>query len=266
MFTRTFRAFAVAFGVIAPGAAVASHPALGAGQQMYAAGDAEGAFQQWQFAAAYGDADAQWLVGNMLLTGEGLEEPDPSLAVDYYQMAANQGHLEAMLSLATCYRTGQGVAVNYDVAVRLLYDVAEAGHGIAMLDLADIFNGEDETEELVTYSPEFAYSWYRLAARQGIVIAQIKVGQMLLEGIGTPEDKLLGMVWLAAARTQAQSKEELPLSRRAFPLDRVVETDENGRTLRQIAIDTYTDYAKRTPAAVVDEAELALTEWEPDRF
>lgn len=268
MSMRIFRAAALAVlmslaGLAGP--AGAEHSAMGPGKRLYTEGDYEGAFLQFELAAEDGDPQGQWYTGNMYLAGEGIAAADAAEAARFYELAAGQGYAEAMISLAALYRTGRGVEKDMGKAIDWLYRAAALDHPIAMFDLAEIFSSDADG---VSRSDSFAFDWYRLAARQGIVLAQLKTGQMLINGIGTEADQLKGMVWLTVARLQAEAAKdkELLMSYRAFPLDAPVATDAEGKTLRQLTIEIYDTYARTLPASTVDDAERMVPAMDPASF
>ena len=47
-----------------------------------------------------------------------------------------------------------------------------------------------------------AVKWYRLAAAQGNISAQVNLGSMYYEGEGVPEDLIRAHIWLNIAATQ----------------------------------------------------------------
>ena len=55
-----------------------------------------------------GNADAQCNLGRCYESGQGVEK-DLKKAVQYYKLAANQGHLFAQNNLALCFEKGVGV-------------------------------------------------------------------------------------------------------------------------------------------------------------
>ncbi|MFW6027867.1 MAG: tetratricopeptide repeat protein, partial [bacterium] len=190
----------------------------------------------------------------------------PETAAFYYRKSAEQGHLEAQVSLATLYRTGQGVKRNFAEAAKWLYKAAEAGHPVAQFDLGEIFyNGEDGE---VSPNHAHAFEWYRLAARSGVALAQFRLAQMYLGGVGTRRDRKLGLLWLTVARNQAAAppEEELYWSRRVMPLDRSAETDKARRTLRRIILETYDSRLSAFTPEEVDEAEKAAGDWNPGKY
>ena len=62
-------------------------------------------------AAVQGDADAQYNLGVMYDTGEGVPENDVE-AVNWYRKAAEQGHASAQFNLGVMYANGAGVPEN----------------------------------------------------------------------------------------------------------------------------------------------------------
>ncbi|ULA68362.1 MAG: conserved exported protein of unknown function [Nitrospira sp.] len=64
--------------------------------------------QQLQALAGQGDANAQWMLGQALLTGN-LGTIDEAEAVRWLQLAADQGHALAQRDMGMLYEQGQGV-------------------------------------------------------------------------------------------------------------------------------------------------------------
>ena len=63
---------------------------------------------QLQALAGQGDANAQWMLGQALLTGN-LGTTDEAEAVRWLQLAADQGHALAQRDMGMLYEQGQGV-------------------------------------------------------------------------------------------------------------------------------------------------------------
>ena len=230
-------------------------------QKAYASGDFVQAFEEWKRLADQGQADSQRLVGNMFLNGTGVEA-DIDQAIAYYQMAADQDDVEALITLANLFRQGGPVQTNYKQAVDMLYRAAETGHPVAQFDLAEIyFYGEGGVQP----AQDHALQWYRLSARSGVLLAQFKLGQMLLEGVGGPKDKLTGMMWLELATQTIASDIRLPVSDRVFSPETAVETDEDKRTLGQIIQETRAAYAEKLPQQIVLQAKQLALNYDPAR-
>jgi TPR repeat protein len=93
-------------------------------------------------------------------------------AANYYRMAADQGHIAAMFSMAAMYETGEGVAQNYEEAFR----------------------------------------WYRLAAGQGHPSSQNNLGLMYESGLGVAVNPLRAYAWLRLASLLATGEERVRFS------------------------------------------------------
>lgn len=264
MSLKSFRPLTLAitlFGVVS-----VSGSALGSfdqAEKAYSTGDLETAYREWHRAASEGDAMAQFLVGNMLAAGEGVEA-DMESANDFYLLAARQGHVEAQIYLATNYRLGQGVDQDYGEAAKWLYKAAEKAHPVAQMDLGDMFLYGDE-EAGFRAQPYHALQWYRLAGQSGIRLAQFKVAQIYLNGGVVPRDEILGFAWLERVY-QAGPEEQSEWSKRIFPFDGLIPDDEEGRTFRQV-VEAY--YAKQSvvlkPEAIKRGREIASS-GDPSRF
>lgn len=73
-----------------------------------------------------GDAEAQADIGEMFIsTGR------PDAGRYWLELAAEQGHPNAMQCLARCYLSGEGAPKNENMAIRWLADAAAHGHVIA---------------------------------------------------------------------------------------------------------------------------------------
>lgn len=247
-----FRVAVLAIMAVLWAGPVPAGPAFTEAYSAYKAGNRKKALAIWRAEADKGHADAQWVVGNMFVSGDGMARPDPERAAFYYQRSAEQGYLEAQVSLATLYRLGRGVERDPETAARWLQTAAAAGHPVAQSDLGDIFYGGENGEVAINRADAFA--WYGLAARNGVALAQLRLAQMYLEGLGTEQDRKLGLLWLTVARNQAAAApaQELYWSRRVVPLDR--ETGTAGRTLRHIILDAYEARAGKFTAEEREEA------------
>jgi TPR repeat protein len=89
-------------------------------------------------------------------------------AVEWYRVAARQGHARSAFALAIIYDHGEGVVYEDDTEAVKWYELAaEAGHGRAQLFLAEMYRrGKGVPEDYVK-----AYSLFSRAAAQGIGLA-----------------------------------------------------------------------------------------------
>jgi hypothetical protein len=114
--------------------------------------DAVHAMREGNFAEAYcilrphadsGDAEAQYNIGWMYLNGYGLAIND-SLALEWWQRAADQGHIDAIFSMAMLYSLGEGqVKKDMDRAIDLYLVAAEDGHEDARLIIRSMLQRND---------------------------------------------------------------------------------------------------------------------------
>ena len=118
----------------------------GAGKEAYDAGKFEKAVEYWQLAADQGSAKAQFNMGVLYEFGEGVEQSFEK-ALEYYRLAADQGFALAQYNLGLMYAGGKGV--------------------------------EQSDEKTAEY--------FLLAADQGLAEAQFNIGLMYYHGRGVEQ-------------------------------------------------------------------------------
>lgn len=92
-----------------------------------------------------GDADAQYNIGWMYLNGYGLAIND-SLALEWWQRASEQGHIDASFSIAMLYNLGEGqVQKDMGKAIDYYLLAAEEGHEDARLILRSMLQRNDKS-------------------------------------------------------------------------------------------------------------------------
>ena len=117
---------------------------------------------QWfRMAAEQGDAKAQFNLGNIYDTGEGVPENDTE-AVRWYRMAAEQGYAKAQVNLGLMHFNGSGVPQDVVEAARLFRLAAEQGNALAQLTLGLMYTlGKGVPKDDVQ-----AYAWVNIGAAQ----------------------------------------------------------------------------------------------------
>ena len=126
------------------------------------AGDYATALQEWTPLAADGDADAQYILGQMYNIGLGVPQ-DLVEAVRLSRLAADQGHATAQYILGVMYGNGQVVSQDYAEAVRLYRLAADQGNAFAQTNLGLMYeNGYGVLQDSVT-----AHMWYNIGAANG---------------------------------------------------------------------------------------------------
>lgn len=165
-------------------------------------GDTLTALQEWEFAASKGDLPAQWALA-VLYEGGAKDIPvNRSKAFNYYFLAAEQNHIEAMVALAGYYRTGDkraGVDKDLGKAFKLYEHVALQGHARAQHYIGEMYYyGEG-----VISNATRGMRWFLLAARKHLALSQMFLANMYWNGQGTPRNRVKGLMWQMIARQDA---------------------------------------------------------------
>jgi len=168
-----------------------------------------------QYAADGGHPIAQWKLGQMYATGEGVAQ-DNLRAFDYFSKVAN-AHAEdspqapqarvianAFVQLGHYYRDGiPDTRVKADLnRAREMYAYAASyfGDADAQYNLAKLYlKGEGAPRDA-----RYAARWLGLAAQKGQYQAQALLGDMLFSGQGMPRQAARGLMWLTLARDSAR--------------------------------------------------------------
>lgn len=101
--------------------------------------DPEEAYRWYLKAAAAGDIDAQYFLGNWYRARS--PRPEPAEGVYWITTAAEQGHPTAQATLADLYRVGEGVEKDLEQAATWYTRAAEQGSPIAHCGLARLYAG-----------------------------------------------------------------------------------------------------------------------------
>jgi TPR repeat protein len=141
-------------------------------RELAGASDAQ-AWTLLQRAAAQKLALAENALGEMIEQGR-RGRPDASAACGWFERAAEQGHGDGALALATCYYLGRGRAQDMVQAHRWYLEAAKAGDVGAQYLVASMF----ETGLGVAADDRLARYWYDVAARNGDVAARAKLKAM----------------------------------------------------------------------------------------
>ena len=113
-----------AFAVLLVFLATPAWAGLDEGIAAYKRFDYATAVREWRPLAEQGDAVAQYYLGNLYRTGQGLPQ-DYAEAAKWFRKAANQGNADAQYNLGVIYDKGYGVPQDY-VQAQMWYSLAEA--------------------------------------------------------------------------------------------------------------------------------------------
>jgi tetratricopeptide (TPR) repeat protein len=189
--------------------------AFRAGTRLYYQGDRKQAIEQLRRAAENGHPIAQWKLGRIYQTGDGVPANDAKAFEFYNQVANNHADdspgspqaafvASAFVALGTYYLKGidnTAVRPNIDKA-REIYTYAASyfGDADAQFSLGRLYLDADSSER----DPKQAARWLRVAARKGHPGAQAMLGQLLFTGDeDVPRRPAQGLMWLTVARANA---------------------------------------------------------------
>jgi TPR repeat protein len=141
-------------------------------------------------ASGEGEVEAQALLGQILLDGQGIAK-DQALALRWFGIAAGRGHLMARNMLGRCHEHGWGVAADASVAAQHYRIAAEAGLDWAMYNLANLL----ATGRGVAVDHLQALALYRRAAELGHAKSMNLLGRYLEEGQVCPADPVAARDW-----------------------------------------------------------------------
>lgn len=153
-----------------------------------------------------GDRDAQYLLGVMFETGRGVPQ-NYRMAVQYYELAADQNSPDAQLNLALLYSTGNGVPQNHVKAAELYQKAANQKNTIAMRNLGLIY----EKGQGVPQNYKKAAECYEAAVSEGSPRAKVNLAGLYERGLGVPQNlgKAVELLQSGAAENDPDSQTNL---------------------------------------------------------
>jgi len=146
------------------------------------------------------DAESCYDKGRQFEKDENYEE-----AAEWYEKAADQGHVYAQVSLGRAYSEGEGVPENKKEAAKWYEKAARQGDKFAQFCLGNAYSeGEGVPED-----KKEAIKWYEKAAKQGYKFGQYSLGNAFYNGEGVPEDKKEAVKWHRKAADQGLDASQL---------------------------------------------------------
>ena len=167
-----------------------------------------GSFKFTLAQAEHGDASAQFNLGILYATGEGVDQ-SYSEAAYWFRKAAEKDNKNAQFNLGILYATGNGVDQDDSEAVYWYRKAAEdltnprkswkmyeeIGHPLSQLHVGNAyFHGQG-----IAQNHSRAVYWYQKAAVQGIADAQFNLASCHYNGDGVPPDAARAWVWYSLA-------------------------------------------------------------------
>tara|TARA_R100001369_G_scaffold46972_2_gene73406 strand:- start:3610 stop:5394 length:1785 start_codon:yes stop_codon:yes gene_type:complete len=180
------------------------------------------AFELLSKAAESKNAQAQHLLGDLYLSGRGVDK-DARKALNWYITAAQQGYVEAQYMAATCYYEGYGVFKNMKNARFWFNKAVEGNHpkaaeGLAKLEADEnakkstptpVVKTETRETDVETIAKQVikgdsyfnqrmysdAFEMYLTPANKGNAYAQERIGWLYYKGKGIRKNKNLAVEW-----------------------------------------------------------------------
>jgi len=177
-----------------------------AGFMAFQRGDYTASRAKWLPLAEQGDAMAQYNLGVMYNSGQGVPQ-DHAEAARWFRLAADQGMAGAQFNLGVMYGSGQGVPQDDATSAHWYLLAADQGIAEAQFNLAlNYANGQGASQDFAE-----AARWYRLAANQGGARAQNNLGVMYEIGQGVAQDyaEAAQLYRLSASQGHARAQNNL---------------------------------------------------------
>ncbi|MGB0684396.1 MAG: tetratricopeptide repeat protein [Magnetovibrionaceae bacterium] len=214
-------------------------------QVKFIAQDINRAAEWFLRAAELGNAQAQNQIGNMYLSGQGVEQ-DTTRAAKWHEAAAKQGIIDSKVKfgrmlidgngieqdakkgieimaegvsatmdtdlereIAQAYLEGRGVEQDIPMAVEWLEKLGRKGDSWAQFQLAKLFyNGTGIKQNMVA-----AEYWLRdPAGKANYPLAQYLLGTLYRDGLGVPQEYTIAFQWFERAGLQGHVKSLQELS------------------------------------------------------
>ena len=179
--------------------------------------DPKGAVALMRPLAIKGDSRAQTLIGLIYVDSRMLDYVE---AAKWFQLAATQGNVTAQYQLGALYYSGEGVPKDYLTSVKW-FRLAAVQEGSKDQARAQNFLGVMyENGEGVVQNYAQAVGWFRRAAAQGNIHAQFNLGLLYSEGKGVPRNDVRAYMWInlsAASGDADYVKERDQIAKRMAP-------------------------------------------------
>jgi len=156
-------------------------------------------------------------------------------ALELFDRAAVAGHTRAQINLGILYLRGLGVPRDVVNARAWLEKAAATGDAQALYTLG---RAMDEGSEQIAPDPVRAADLYRRAAEKGHVLAGLRYGLALSEGVGIKRDVAAAQKWLVQARDNGVPEAALAMGDMAARTPASRDKAANERTV-QTAVSWY---------------------------
>lgn len=164
------------------------------------AGNYARAVSLWKNLAEQGDPDAQYALGWMYESGQGVAI-NFKQAIHWYKQAAIQDYVTAQYVLASIYDKGTGVPANPETAVAWYLKAANQGNAESQFQLGLHYQDGNG----VLQNDQQSFLWFSKAAEQGHLSAQLYLGKIYQSGRGVKQDYYAAFKWYEKASSQGNT-------------------------------------------------------------
>lgn len=124
--------------------------------------------------ASQGEAQAQYLLGEMYLKGRGTGT-EPAEALSWFLKAAKQGHVKAAYKVGRLYLLGQGTERSLSEALSWLHRAAEADYSPAQYELGQFY----ASDNINSRENSLALIWLGKAKKNGYAPAESAFAELV---------------------------------------------------------------------------------------
>lgn len=164
------------------------------------AGDYKLAVSLWTRLAEQGDSAAQYALGWMYESGQGVAI-DIKQAIYWYKEAAIQNNVAAQYVLASIYDKSTGLTENPESAVVWYLKAANQGDAESQFQLGLHYQDGNGTAQ----NDEQSFIWFSKAAQQRHLSAQLHLGKIYQSGKGVKQDDYAALKWYEEASSQGNA-------------------------------------------------------------
>jgi len=151
----------------------------------------------------------------VFLSGNNNQQKDFKKAFRLLKKSSKLNHKESQYELALLYKNGTGTTKNVKKARQLLSKAVSNGYIKARVVLRELLVGENKNQKFKAVNGQYNFSAdsaFTVAAKNGNLDAQYKLGLMYIEGEVSQRDPAEGLDWLRRAAEQDHLIAQLKLA------------------------------------------------------
>lgn len=166
--------------------------------------DCKSAFHLFQEAAKLGDANAEFMYAQYLLSGEYCEK-DIKKGIKFMKSSANHGNARANYFMAAQYEHGYdevGIEMSNKKALKCYLIAAKKGYKKSIKKLGNIY-GKGLLD--INKNLKESFKWYLILAEKGSKIGAFNVAYYYANGLGTKKNNTEAVRWYTIAAEKGSS-------------------------------------------------------------